>query len=40
MDDIGLTGSRNRQRATEAMLYGSLMNHGFNLVTFSDGATV
>ncbi|WP_172807339.1 IS66 family transposase, partial [Endozoicomonas ascidiicola] len=38
MDDIGLTGSRNRQRATEAMLYGSLMNHGFNLVTFSDGA--
>ncbi|USE34167.1 hypothetical protein [Endozoicomonas sp. SCSIO W0465] len=38
MNDIGLTGSRNRQRASEAMLYGSLISHGFNLVTFSDGA--
>ncbi|USE36291.1 hypothetical protein [Endozoicomonas sp. SCSIO W0465] len=33
MNDIGLTGSRNHQRASEAMLYGSLISHGFNLVT-------
>ena len=38
MNDIGLAGLRNRQRATEAMLYGSLKSHGFSLVTFSDGA--
>ena len=38
MDDIGLAGSGNRQRATEAMLYGSLISHGFDLITLSDGA--
>lgn len=40
LDDLGLNGPRLRKRASEAMLYGSLMHHGFNqnTVTFSDGA--
>ena len=41
MDDIGLKGRpKLRQRVSEAMLYGSLMHHGFDrhTVTFSDGA--
>lgn len=40
MKDIGLDGSRLRQKATEGVLYGSLIHHGFNrqTVTFSDGA--
>lgn len=40
MKDIGLDGPGLRQKATEGVLYGSLIHHGFNCqtVTFSDGA--
>lgn len=38
MKDLGLTG-RRRQQASEAMIYGSLIQHGAgHLTTFSDGA--
>ena len=38
MKDLGLTGKR-RQQASEAMIYGSLIQHGAgHLTTFSDGA--
>ncbi|OED40283.1 hypothetical protein ACH42_17395 [Endozoicomonas sp. (ex Bugula neritina AB1)] len=40
MTDIGLDGPRSRQKASEGVLYGSLIHHGYNqnTVTFSDGA--
>ena len=38
MKELGLTG-RRRQQASEAMIYGSLIEHGAgHLTTFSDGA--
>ena len=38
MKELGLTG-RRRQQASEAMIYGSLIQHGAgHLTTFSDGA--
>ena len=39
MDDHGLTGKKRRQQASEALIYGSLIQHGAgHLTTFSDGA--
>ena len=40
MDDLTLTGPKHRQRASESLLYASLIHHGFsrNMVIFSDGA--
>ena len=40
MDDMGLTGSNNRRKASEALIYASLIHHGFshNMTIFSDGA--
>ncbi|MBO9483412.1 hypothetical protein [Salinisphaera sp. G21_0] len=40
MKDIGLDGPRLQQKATESVLYGSLIHHGFNrqTVAFSNGA--
>lgn len=39
MDDHGLTGKKRRQQASEALIYGSLIQDGAgHLTTFSDGA--